>query len=55
MQVLSCVARGLSNKEIGSQLNISFFTVRAHLRKIYEKLHVRCRAEAVAKHLQGKA
>lgn len=50
MQVLSLVSRGLSNKEIGTELNISFFTVRAHLRKIYEKLHVRCRIEAIAKY-----
>lgn len=50
--VLSLVAEGLANKEIGSRLNISYFTVRAHLRKIYEKLHVRCRAEAVAKYLK---
>lgn len=54
-QVLAFVARGLTNKEIGDRLDISFFTVRAHLRKIYEKLHVRCRAEAVAKHLYDKA
>jgi DNA-binding NarL/FixJ family response regulator len=52
MNILSLVAKGLGNKEIGSQLNISYFTVRAHLRRIYEKLHVRCRAEAVAKFLQ---
>ena len=51
-EILSLVAKGLANKEIGSKLDISFYTVRAHLRKIYEKLHVRCRAEAVAKHLQ---
>lgn len=54
MEILSLVAQGLGNKEIGAKLNISFYTVRAHLRKIYEKLHVRCRAEAVAKHLQTK-
>ena len=52
MEILSLVAKGLANKEIGSKLNISYYTVRAHLRRIYEKLHVRCRAEAVAKHLQ---
>ena len=52
MEILTLVSKGLANKEIGSKLNISYFTVRAHLRKIYEKLHVRCRAEAVAKHLQ---
>ena len=52
MEILSLLAKGLANKEIGAKLNISFYTVRAHLRKIYDKLHVRCRAEAVAKHLQ---
>jgi len=55
MEILSLLAKGLANKEIGAKLNISFYTVRAHLRKIYEKLHVRCRAEAVAKHLQRNA
>jgi DNA-binding NarL/FixJ family response regulator len=55
MEILSLLAKGLANKEIGAMLNISFYTVRAHLRKIYEKLHVRCRAEAVAKHLQRSA
>ena len=55
MEILSLVAKGLANKEIGSKLNISYYTVRAHLRRIYEKLHVRCRAEAVAKHLQRNA
>jgi DNA-binding NarL/FixJ family response regulator len=52
MEILSLVSKGLGNKEIGSKLNISYYTVRAHLRRIYEKLHVRCRAEAVAKLLQ---
>lgn len=53
-QILVLVSEGLLNKEISARLNISFFTVKAHLRKIYEKLHVRCRAEAVTKYLQGK-
>lgn len=55
MEILSLLAQGLANKEIGAKLNISFYTVRAHLRKIYDKLHVRCRAEAVAKHLRHNA
>lgn len=54
-EILSLVAQGLANKEIGLKLNISFYTVRAHLRKIYEKLHVRCRAEAVARHLNRQS
>jgi len=51
-EILSLVSKGLGNKEIGSKLDISYYTVRAHLRRIYEKLHVRCRAEAVSKLLQ---
>jgi len=52
MEILDLVAGGLTNKAIAPKLNISYDTVRAHLRRIYEKLHVRCRAEAVTKYLQ---
>jgi DNA-binding NarL/FixJ family response regulator len=52
MEILDLVAKGLTNKEIGPKLNISYDTVRAHLRNIYERLHVRCRAEAVMKYTQ---
>jgi DNA-binding NarL/FixJ family response regulator len=50
-EVLILLTKGLSNKEIGDQLHIAKDTVRAHLRKIYEKLHVRCRIEAINKYL----
>lgn len=53
MEILDLVAKGFTNKGIGPSLNISYDTVRAHLRRIYEKLHVRCRAEAVTKYLQN--
>lgn len=52
-EILALVAEGLSNKEIGSKLSISFSTVRTHLMHIYEKLHVRCRTEAAAKYLRS--
>jgi DNA-binding NarL/FixJ family response regulator len=52
-EVLDLVSRGLVNKEIASELNISVFTVRAHLRRIYEKLQVHCRTEAAAKFLKS--
>jgi DNA-binding NarL/FixJ family response regulator len=48
-EVLALVAKGYANKEVASQLNISYGTVRTHLAHAFEKLHVRCRAEAVAK------
>ena len=52
-EILTLLAEGLSNKEISAQLFISFFTVRAHLMHIYEKLHVRSRTEAAAKFLRS--
>jgi DNA-binding CsgD family transcriptional regulator len=39
-------------KEISDKLGISFETVRTYIRRIYEKLHVRTRTEAVAKALR---
>lgn len=50
-EILVLLAEGLSNKEIADRVNISYDTVRAHLRHIYEKLHVRGRTEAVKKYL----
>jgi DNA-binding NarL/FixJ family response regulator len=52
-EILALLAEGLSNKEIGARLDISFSTVRTHLMHIYEKLHVRCRTEAAAKYLRS--
>jgi len=54
-EILAQLSEGLSNKEIGARLEISYDTVRAHLRHIYEKLHVRCRTEAVKKYLISSA
>jgi DNA-binding NarL/FixJ family response regulator len=51
-EVLIMLTEGLTNKEIGDQLHIAKDTVRAHLRKIYDKLHVRCRVEAINKYLR---
>jgi len=48
-EVLELVAKGLLYKEIAEQLNISFHTVRQHVGKIYEKLHVQNKTEAINK------
>jgi DNA-binding NarL/FixJ family response regulator len=48
-EVLQLVAQGASNKEIALELFISQSTVKAHLRAILEKLHVKNRAQAVAR------
>ncbi len=48
-EVLSCLVNGLSYKMIASDLSISYETVRSHVKKIYEKLHVASLTEVVAK------
>ena len=45
-EVLSLVAQGLSNREIGLALFISPVTVKVHVRHIFEKLGVKSRAAA---------
>jgi len=52
-EILSLLSEGLSNKEIADRGKISYDTVRAHLRHIYEKLHVRGRTEAVKMYLNS--
>ena len=52
-EILVLLSEGLSNKEIAERVKISYDTVRAHLRHIYEKLHVRGRTEAVRKYLKS--
>ncbi len=52
-EILALLSEGLRNKEIADRVNISYDTVRAHLRHIYEKLHVRGRTEAVKMYLKS--
>ena len=51
-QVLDCLSHGLIYKEIAEKLGISYETVHTYIRRIYEKLQVRTRTEAVAKFLR---
>jgi DNA-binding NarL/FixJ family response regulator len=48
-EVLQLLSKGLLYKEISDQLSISTSTVRQHIHKIYEKLHVQNRTEAINK------
>ena len=50
LEVLKDLAKGFQSKEIATNLGISYWTVETHVKHIYEKLHVRSRAEAVAKY-----
>jgi len=48
-EVLELLARGYLYKEIAEALHISVPTVNTHIRRIYEKLHVRSRSQAIAR------
>jgi DNA-binding NarL/FixJ family response regulator len=52
-EILSLLAEGITNKEIGVRLGISAETVRTHLGRIYEKLHVQGRTGAVTRYLKA--
>jgi DNA-binding NarL/FixJ family response regulator len=52
-EVLELLAKGFRNKEVADKLFISVSTVKSHVHKIYEKLHVSSRIEAVNK-VNGK-
>lgn len=51
IDVLLLLTRGYSTKMIAAELQIAFDTTRFHLKNIYQKLHVNCGKEAVAKAL----
>jgi DNA-binding NarL/FixJ family response regulator len=54
-QILELLAKGFLQKEIADQLGISFSTVRTLTGRIYEKLHVHSRSQAVSKYFGNDA
>jgi DNA-binding NarL/FixJ family response regulator len=52
-EVLDLLTRGYAFKEVAESLGISVTTVGTHIRRIYEKLHVHSRAQAVAAYTQS--
>ena len=49
-EILDVLCQGFTNKEIANRLCVSIETVRSHLKRIYERLHVRSRTEAALKY-----
>ncbi len=52
LEILELLVDGNDFKEIAGQLFVSLFTVRAHIRNIYDKLHVHSKSQAVVKALR---
>ncbi len=48
LEVLQLIAQGFSNQEISEQLFVALSTVKGHNQKIFDKLQVQRRTEAVA-------
>jgi DNA-binding NarL/FixJ family response regulator len=53
-EVLQWLVNGYSYKMIAAEMFIAMDTVRSHIKKIYEKLHVNSKSEAVAKAFRDK-
>jgi DNA-binding NarL/FixJ family response regulator len=53
-EVLELLAKGCTYKFISAELDASVDTIRTHIRRIYEKLHVHSRTEAVAKYVNPR-
>lgn len=53
-EVLSELVKGLSNKEIAKSLSISDKTVKIHINKIFKKLNVKSRTQAVIYAVQNQ-
>jgi len=51
-QVLALLVEGFSYKMIAAELAVGLETVRSHIKRVYEKLHVRSATEAVSKALR---
>lgn len=53
-EILSALVDGMSYKMIATQKRVSYHTVNAHIRNIYDKLHVHSLGEAVSKAIKEK-
>ena len=54
-EILVLLSKGCSNKAIADQLNLSVETIYSHLKRVYEKMHVHSRTEAVIRYLASQA
>ena len=54
-EILVLLTKGYSNKLIADQLSLSYDTVSSHLKRVYQKLHVNSRTEAVIRYMASRS
>lgn len=54
-EVLDLLSKGRAYKQIAAEMELSMGTVRTYIRRLYGKLHVNCRTEAVVIYLTHSA
>jgi DNA-binding NarL/FixJ family response regulator len=54
-EILVLLTKGYSNKMIADQLGLSYDTVSSHLKRVYQKLHVNSRTEAVIHYMASRS
>ena len=54
-QILLLISEGYTNKQIADKLDLCFDTIGSHLKRVYKRLHVNSRAEAVVRYLTSKS
>ncbi len=54
MRLLELLVEGYNYVTAAAELNISYDTIKFHMRNIYEKLQIHCKSEIVAKALRGR-
>ena len=50
-EVLDLLSKGRAYKQIAAEMELSIGTIRTYIRRLYSKLHVNCRTEAVVLYL----
>ena len=53
-QILLLISEGYTNKQIAEKLDLCFDTIGSHLKRVYKRLHVNSRAEAVVRYMSSK-
>jgi DNA-binding NarL/FixJ family response regulator len=52
-EIIACICRGLSNKEIAQRLTLSEHTVKSHLNRIFSKFHIKSRSKLITLAMEG--